>query len=279
VADMYTAERRELIGQSVFSKDDKVSMDFVHCAANLRMENYRINRISRWEAQSVAGAIIPAVASTNAIVAGLEGVQLIHVIEAKAAKKQLRESRARTVWVRYPEPSRKKILQPSSLLAPNENCFVCGTTTARVTIKSLTEWKINAFAKAVIQSAFGAHKPAIYRSGVCIYDPEYPEASEEAEEEGMHPEWSLAEWDLASGAVVQVEDEGQGFSCNVVIIEDAELSVSGPDAAFPAGFRVDTSVDAASEVAKGDEKKRKAEAEAAEAAAAKKANTETVDIA
>eukprot|EP00929_Paragymnodinium_shiwhaense_P014149 TRINITY_DN122023_c0_g1_i1.p2 TRINITY_DN122023_c0_g1~~TRINITY_DN122023_c0_g1_i1.p2 ORF type:complete len:592 (-),score=216.95 TRINITY_DN122023_c0_g1_i1:141-1916(-) len=279
VAAMYAADRRELIGQSVFSKDDQVSMDFVHCAANLRMENYRINRISRWEAQSVAGAIIPAVASTNAIVAGLEVVQLVHVLDAQAAKKQLRESRARTVWVRYPEPSRKKILQPSSLLKPNEECFVCGTTTARVTIKSLTEWKINAFVKAVVQSAFGAHKPAIYKSGMCIYDPEYPEASDEAEEEGMHPEWSLAEWDLTSGAVVQVEDEGQGFSCNVVILEDGELSVSGPDAAFPAGFRIDTAVDAASEVAASNEKKRKADAEAAEAAAAKKAKAEVHEVA
>ena len=51
VAKMY-GERRELIGQSSFSKaarpcewrtcqDDPVAMDFVHCAANLRMQNYR----------------------------------------------------------------------------------------------------------------------------------------------------------------------------------------------------------------------------------------------
>merc|ERR1712050_613153 len=120
VAAMYST-RRNLIGQSVFSKDDSVAMDFVHCAANLRMENYRISRISRWDAQSIAGAIIPAVASTNAIVAGLEVVQLMHVLAEKA---NYLPARCRTVWVRYPEPSRKKILQPSSLQKPNKNCFV-----------------------------------------------------------------------------------------------------------------------------------------------------------
>jgi ubiquitin-like 1-activating enzyme E1 B len=82
VAKMYSPDRASVLGQSVFSKDDPVSMDFVHCAANLRMSNYRIDRLSRWDAQSIAGAIIPAVASTNAIVAGLEVVQLIHVLTA-----------------------------------------------------------------------------------------------------------------------------------------------------------------------------------------------------
>merc|ERR1719199_1895453 len=114
VVAMYSPARAEMVGQSVFSKDDPISMDFVHCAANIRMTNYRIGRLSRWDAQSIAGAIIPAVASTNAIVAGLEVVQLIHVLTAEGP---LRKSAGRTVWVRYPEPSRKKILQPSTLQA------------------------------------------------------------------------------------------------------------------------------------------------------------------
>merc|ERR1719324_1274080 len=150
---MFSSERKDLIGKSVFSKDDPVAMDFVHCAANLRMQNYRIGRLSRWDAQSIAGAIIPAVASTNAIVAGLEVVQLIHILTATTPPRQ---SSSRTVWVRYPEPSRKKILQPSSLQAPNKECFVCGARTARVTVKSLTEWKMHAFAKSCVQTALGA---------------------------------------------------------------------------------------------------------------------------
>jgi len=125
-------------------------MDFVHCAANLRMSNYRIGRLSRWDAQSIAGAIIPAVASTNAIVAGLEVVQLIHVLESTAQKKELREMRCRTVWVRYPEPSRKKILQPSTLQPPNKECFVCGSRTARVALKGLSEWKMCDFVKKCV---------------------------------------------------------------------------------------------------------------------------------
>mmetsp|Transcript_53382 Transcript_53382/g.155601 ORF Transcript_53382/g.155601 Transcript_53382/m.155601 type:complete len:607 (-) Transcript_53382:99-1919(-) len=266
VAAMYGPARRGLIGQSVFSKDDAVSMDFVHCAANLRMENYRIGRLSRWDAQSIAGAIIPAVASTNAVVAGLEVVQLIHVLTAAREEKKLRESRARTVWVRFPEPSRKKILQPSSLQRPNPECFVCGASTARVALRGLGEWKIAAFAKSCVQGSLGAHRPAIYYNGSCIYDPEYPEPSEEATEEGLHPEWTLVEWGLSAGSLLQVEDEGQGFSCNMVLSEDAELS----EEQFPAGFRVDAAAGAPSaddaaggkaDTAEGGQK-RKAEGQA-----------------
>jgi ubiquitin-like 1-activating enzyme E1 B len=264
---MYSPERAGTIGSSTFDKDDAVAMDFVHCAANLRMTNYRIDRLSRWDAQSIAGAIIPAVASTNAIVAGLEVVQLIHVLAA--GDKQIRkESSARTVWVRYPEPSRKKILQPSSLQEPNKDCLVCGSTTARVSLKGLAEWTIAKFAKACVQGSLGAHRPAIYHNSTCIFDPEYPEPSEEATEEGLHPEWTLAEWGLSSGSLIQVEDEGQGFSCNLVIQDEPELS----EEQFPQGFSV--SGGKADEQPEDEEtKKRKAE-EALQAETTKKAKKE-----
>mmetsp|Transcript_60051 Transcript_60051/g.130245 ORF Transcript_60051/g.130245 Transcript_60051/m.130245 type:complete len:586 (+) Transcript_60051:23-1780(+) len=235
VASMYAPDRRKLVGQSVFSKDDAVSMDFVHCAANLRMTNYRIARLSRWDAQSIAGAIIPAVASTNAIVAGLEVVQLMHALKAVAEGKSLRESSSRAVWVRYPEPSRKKILQPSRLQRPNSECFVCSAATARISVRSVDDWKIAGFIKCCIQGGLGTLRAALYHNRTCIFDPEYPEASEEAEEEGLHPDWTLAQWGIGSGALLQVEDEDGGFSCNLVVVEDPDLS----DEAFPGGFRVD----------------------------------------
>lgn len=275
VASMYSPSRRSLIGQSVFSKDDSIAMDFVHHAANLRMENYRISRLSRWDAQSIAGSIIPAVASTNAIVAGLEVVQLLHVLAAATPTTSLRETKARTVWVRYPEPSRKKILQPSKLQGPNPDCFVCGARTARVAVKSLGEMKIAAFVKACIQGILGAHRPAVYANGSCIFDPEYPDPSPEAEEEGLHPEWSLTEWGLSSGSLLQVEDEGQGFSCNLVIREESELD----EEQFPGGFNMEVGAGLGQEVVAEEtaKAKRKAEEEA-EVNAAKRATMETVSL-
>merc|ERR1711990_224901 len=167
---------------------------------------------------------------------------LLHVLSAATPAtpdgdaEDLRKSRCRTVWVRYPEPSRKKILQPSSLQAPNHECLVCGSKMARVSLKGLADLKICAFVKSCVQGALGAHRPAVYFNNTCIFDPEYPEASEEAEEEGLHPEWTLQEWGLSSGSLIAVEDEGQGFSCNLIVTEDPDLSEED----HPSGVRIDT---------------------------------------
>merc|ERR1711933_29268 len=96
---------------------------------------------------------------------------------------------------------------------------VCGSKMARVSLRSLADWKINAFAKTCLQGSLGAHRPAVYYNSSCIFDPEYPEASEEAEEEGLHPEWTLTEWGLSSGGLLQ---------------EDPELS----EELFPGGFNI-----------------------------------------
>ena len=54
----------------VFDKDDNLSMSFVSSAANLRMHCYGIETKSEFDVKGIAGNIIHAIATTNAIVAG-----------------------------------------------------------------------------------------------------------------------------------------------------------------------------------------------------------------
>ncbi|CAK7207638.1 E1 ubiquitin-activating protein uba2 [Sporothrix eucalyptigena] len=54
-----------------FDKDDKDTLDFVVASANIRATLFGIDRKSRFEVKQMAGNIIPAIATTNAIVAGL----------------------------------------------------------------------------------------------------------------------------------------------------------------------------------------------------------------
>eukprot|EP00920_Eleutheroschizon_duboscqi_P006521 GHVT01015430.1.p1 GENE.GHVT01015430.1~~GHVT01015430.1.p1 ORF type:complete len:494 (-),score=157.53 GHVT01015430.1:540-2021(-) len=79
-------DRRSLIGSAVFDKDDELAVDFVTAAANLRMANFHIAPQSRWSIQAIAGAIIPAIASTNAMVAAVQVQQLLHVLSFLAAR-------------------------------------------------------------------------------------------------------------------------------------------------------------------------------------------------
>lgn len=55
-----------------FEKDDDLDMQFVTAATNLRAHVFSIPLQSQFEIKSIAGNIIPAIATTNAIVAGLQ---------------------------------------------------------------------------------------------------------------------------------------------------------------------------------------------------------------
>jgi ubiquitin-like 1-activating enzyme E1 B len=54
-----------------FDKDDIDTLDFVASSANIRSTIFGIDRKSRFDIKEMAGNIIPAIATTNAIVAGL----------------------------------------------------------------------------------------------------------------------------------------------------------------------------------------------------------------
>lgn len=54
-----------------FDKDDEDTLDFVAASANLRSIIFGIPAKSRFDIKQMAGNIIPAIATTNAIVAGL----------------------------------------------------------------------------------------------------------------------------------------------------------------------------------------------------------------
>lgn len=68
---MFLAMALQEIGKLVFDKDDQLAVEFVTAAANLRAHSFGIPTQSLFEAKGMAGNIIHAIATTNAIIAGL----------------------------------------------------------------------------------------------------------------------------------------------------------------------------------------------------------------
>lgn len=76
---------RQLIGTLSFDKDDLWAMKFVTAASNLRSHVFTIPLLSFHDAKGVAGNIIPAIATTNAIVAGVQVMQAVRLITQENA--------------------------------------------------------------------------------------------------------------------------------------------------------------------------------------------------
>ncbi|SHO77088.1 Similar to S.cerevisiae protein UBA2 (Subunit of heterodimeric nuclear SUMO activating enzyme E1 with Aos1p) [Malassezia sympodialis ATCC 42132] len=72
--------KRAIDAPQSFDKDDDEALGFVTAAANLRAHVYGIQEQTRFETKQIAGNIIPAIATTNAMVAGLVTMQALHVL-------------------------------------------------------------------------------------------------------------------------------------------------------------------------------------------------------
>ncbi|KAF8880664.1 hypothetical protein BD779DRAFT_1548299 [Infundibulicybe gibba] len=105
-----------------FDKDDDDTLDFVTAASNLRSVAYGIDRKTRWEVKEMAGNIIPAIATTNAIISGLIVLQALHLLRKSYNK-------LRNVHLQF-KPAVP--LSTINMCPPNPSCGICRDTYANL---------------------------------------------------------------------------------------------------------------------------------------------------
>lgn len=111
-----------------FDKDDEDTLDFVAAAANLRSIIFNIPVQTKFEIKRMAGNIIPAIATTNAVFAGLAVLEAFKILRGDMKELQ------KAVPVFNIMSTERRISAEASLFPPNPDCPVCGVAWSKVTV-------------------------------------------------------------------------------------------------------------------------------------------------
>ncbi|CAO3580441.1 unnamed protein product [Absidia cylindrospora] len=121
-----------------FDKDDDDALEFVTATANLRAKVFDIQQKTLFEVKSMAGNIIPAIATTNAIIAGVVVMKSFELL--RGSVDTIKRTYLTTV------SRRPHLLIQEEPSGPNPDCQVCQATSAivyadlkKATLRSLVE--------------------------------------------------------------------------------------------------------------------------------------------
>lgn len=202
-----TAKQLKTDDHLVWDKDDQDAMDFVAACANIRSMIFKIPLKSRFEMKSMAGNIIPAIATTNAITAGFVVLHAFKVL-------QERFDQCQNVYMRLTVNPQNQIFVPEKfLIKPNPKCYVCAdkpevvlkVDTDAVTVKELRD--------EILIKAMNMVDPDVMIDGqgtIVI-------SSEEGETE-CNEEKRLKELSIVDGCILKVDDFFQNYELTVTIV-------------------------------------------------------------
>lgn len=107
-----------------FDKDDEDTLDFVTASANLRSIIFDIELKSKFDVKQMAGNIIPAIATTNAMTAALCVFQALKVMKEDYARAKML----------YLSQSDARAINSENLSPPNPDCGICSVASSRLLI-------------------------------------------------------------------------------------------------------------------------------------------------
>ena len=251
IACLYDAVRNSELVLPSFDKDDVLCMRFITASANLRSIVFGIQPIqSYYSAKGIAGNIIPAIATTNAIVAGLQILQCFQVLKAQIEHKKKRHEQSNgsdninedelTSLYDYcsyvnciRNPTRNGLyLTAAKLEHRNPKCFVCSKATISLKI-NVKKWTLQDFIQKLCKQEFGFEFPSITmdNTGNCIWE-EGEGADTEAYEMNLTKKLpNLPCGGIVNSSVITVEDYTQDLTVDIAIthVEQWDAAVDGEE--------------------------------------------------
>lgn len=202
-------ERKLKHGSVGWDKDDDDALNFVTAASNLRGHCYGIEILSRFDVKQKAGNIIPAIASTNAIVAGLIVLEAFKVIDG-------RKQDCRFTYVYKEANPGGKVLNSLKLDQRNPSCYVCSHAFVHLeaNVKKLT---LGDFKTEVLIGRLGMVSPSIVFGTKCLYESPM-EADDEDEMAGQLTK-TFGQVDVTNGCILEVSDQCSQVSLSIAVVD------------------------------------------------------------
>jgi ubiquitin-like 1-activating enzyme E1 B len=208
-----------------FDKDDTLAMRFVTATSNLRATVFGIEPAqSYYSAKGIAGNIIPAISTTNAIVAGLQILQCFQVLRAQMSLDEENQQELTTLrdYCSYVNclrnPTRNGLfLTAAALECPNKKCFVCAKAVVPLQL-NIHKWTLQDFVTKIVKADLGFENPSIMMdSGDCIWEEGDDADSDEFAINLPKLLTDLPSGGIVHGAVVTVEDFSQDLVVEIAI--------------------------------------------------------------
>ena len=194
-----------------FDKDDEDTLDFVAASANLRSIIFGIEPRSKFDIKQMAGNIIPAIATTNAMTAGLCVLQAFKVMREDLSK-------AKMVFL---ERSAARVINSDKLRPPNPNCNVCGVTQSRLIVDPARA-TLNDLVEGVLKNQLGYGEEFSINNEIgSLYDPdEYENLSKKFSDLGVKADSFLT--------VIDEDDENPRVNLSLAVTEKSLPEDSKP---------------------------------------------------
>ncbi len=197
-----------------FDKENNEIINFIFAATNLRAYSFNIEINTRFKIKEIAGNIVPAIASTNAIVASLQTMEAIKVL---ANRKELLKN------LHY---NKSKEIKSTTAIKEmkNEECIVCSKSENYVFLKMNPEYyNLRKFVEIICKQEFKVKSPILWLDKDIIYD--------ENDEEQECLEKCIAEW-LNNNSILKVCDEDSDKIYKILFKEDKNYNDNQFDIEF-----------------------------------------------
>lgn len=186
-----------------FDKDDVDTLDLVTAAANLRSHIFSIPPKSKFDTKQMAGNIIPAIATTNAMIGALCVMEAFKVMRGEYG-------RAKAIFLN------RETLAAGTNDAPNPDCAVCSVTMARVKV-DIKDATLDNLVTDVLktQLGYGEEISVLNANGGVVFDPDM--------EDNLVKK--LDELEIKEGSTIIVKDDndedGEEPRVDLVLIVEA----------------------------------------------------------